>query len=146
MKNGSLLFKIKTNNLSSHSELRPFNYNYWKFEGSLEKAHFKNKYGGRNGFNDIRLYQYRDVYDRVVYELELKNKTSFETIEAKAVVLKEVDKKLTVEEYSPYYKSYQKALARKEKRFDKQLEKRKLQFDNHIYLSEEMKQKEIWKK
>lgn len=137
-KEGDLLFSIKTYYIF-HPEMKIFSTYKWILTDDIPYKDFKKNFGGRNKFNDIRIEQ-----NGSEYTIKLKTDSTFKEFSAKTVRLTLLNKKTVIKEASPKYKNYTKVLASREKLFNKQMRKGRLNDNNYGELNIEEKKKYIW--
>ncbi len=116
-KNSGIMFSIRSFN-KTHPELTAFNGNKWLVLDPIPLAEFKETFGGRVSFNDIRIEQ-KGEKDYTIY---LKDDSSTVWFDAKPVRYQSFSKKQIVDA-RPSMKSYNRLFARKENRFNKKLKK-----------------------
>lgn len=137
-KEGDLLFSIRTYYIF-HPEMKIFSTYKWILTDDIPYKDFKKNFGGRNKFNDIRIEQ-----NGSEYTIKLKTDSTFKEFNAKTVRLTLLNKKTVIKEASPKYKNYTKALASREKLFNKQMRKGRLNDNNYGELNIEEKKKYLW--
>ena len=118
-KDGTVLFKIDYLN-TSHPEMSEFENVYFALSEEISPALFKEKYGRRKYYSDIRVTtKGNDV------ELQLKDRTSIKNISANIVMLDNQGKPKEIKNVSTRMKRYNRRLKTREKKFNSDIAKGK---------------------
>ena len=128
-KDGTVLFKVSYLN-TSHPEMQEFSNLYFALNENMSSAEFKQKYGRRKYYNDVRVtISGGDV------ELELKDNKSIKNISANLVTLSNKGEVIEVKNINSHMKRYNRRLRTRERIFNREIAKGKLE-NNDIKITD----------
>ncbi|HEY0029840.1 MAG TPA: hypothetical protein VGC65_03695 [Bacteroidia bacterium] len=128
-KEGTVLFKVNYLN-TAHPEMREFNDVYFALNENMSPSEFKQKFGRRKYYNDVRVYTSGGDL-----EIKLKDNKSVKSLSASLVTVDQKGEPKEVRNVSTRMKRYSRTLGIREKRFNKALLKGR-NSDNDIYVTD----------
>lgn len=129
-KEGTVLFKVSYID-KSHPEMREFQNVYFAVNENISSSEFKQKYGRRKYYNDVRVITNGDDV-----EIKLKDDKSIKNISANIVTIDNKGKIKEVKNMNSKMKRYNRRLKAREREFDRDILKGK-NHNNEINITDQ---------